>query len=389
MSDNDDQILYDQAADLYEQEKLPEARELLERILVRSPYEHPAIILLAAVLFKMKEFLFAEELAIIGLSMCPDDALAQDVMKLVAQERAENRNAVYYNHYMINRARFMHYPQSVSIETTGRCNAACSFCPHPDLDRNKGSMSDVMFEKIITDLEAIPKDHKFTISPGGINEPFMDKKFFTRLRMINERLPQAGLIFFTNLNVMHRDFAEEIIKIQNIEYFNVSFNAANPEEYESVMKIKFDRTVKNLKSLMTLNRQSKFMKLPVILSRVGDLTDADDRYGPEVQALFSDFTEHEDYTFKVKRRTNWINKLDISTHDVPTYQPCTAWFDLFIHSNGQIPHCCMDSDATYAIGHVMEKSVLEIYNGANFKYLRETIPWRGAAGSPCNKCALV
>lgn len=290
---------------------------------------------------------------------------------------------------MLSRSRFMHYPNSVSIETTGRCNAACTFCPHPDLDRNKSSMSDEMFEKIIADLEEIPKDHQFTITPGVVNEPFMDKKFFPRLRMINERIPQAELTLFSNLNVMHRDFAEQITSIRNISYINVFFNAANAQEYEAVMKINFDRTVRNLKMLMSLNQKTRFTKMPIILSRVGDLTESDDRYGDEVRALFSEFSEGEDYQFKVKARTNWLDKLDIPSSDVPTFYPCTAWFDLYIHNDGKVPHCCMDSDAAYAIGDITKNSVLEIYNGPHFKYLRESMPSRGVAGSPCNKCALL
>ena len=383
------QDFYDRSVAFYQQGHFVPARELLEHILTVSPQEVTAMSLLSAVLFKLNDLPVAQELANFVLLINAQDQLAREVVQAVDAKRAEIRQTEYYQQYMLKRSRFMHYPSAVSIETTGRCNAACNFCPHPGLERNKSAMSDEMFEKIISDLEQIPIERPLVITPGVVNEPFMDKKFFTRLRMINERLPQARLTMFSNMNVMPKDFAAQIITIRNIDYINVSFNAANAAEYEAVMKINFDRTVKNLKTLMTLNRQHQIFKIPVILSRVSDLTEADHRYASEVRAVFSEFQEGVDYLFKVKNRTNWLNKLDIPSTEVPVLHPCSAWYELYIHSDGQVPHCCMDSDASFSIGHIMKNSVLEIYNGPQFKHLREKSASRGEAGFPCNQCSLV
>lgn len=383
------QDFYDRAVRFYQQGDFLPARELVEQILSVSPDEIPALSLHSAVLFRLNELHVAQEVANFVLMINPEDQLARQVVQAVDAMKHDLRRNEYYQQYMLKRSRFMNYPSAVSIETTGRCNAACNFCPHPGLERNKGVMSDEMFEKIISDLEQIPKDHPLVITPGVVNEPFMDKKFFPRLQMINERLPQARLTLFSNMNVMPKDFETQIISIRNIDYINVSFNAANANEYEAVMKIKFDRTVKNLKTLMSLNRQHKIFKIPVILSRVSDLTEADHRYASEVRAIFSEFKEGEDYLFKVKNRTNWLNKLDIPSTEVPVLQPCSAWYELYIHSDGHVPHCCMDSDASFSIGHIMKNSVLEIYNGPQFKHLREKSVSRGEAGFPCNQCSLV
>ena len=43
------------------------------------------------------------------------------------------------------------YPWLVSVETTNHCSANCVFCPNSALARDKGSMSQELFEKIIED----------------------------------------------------------------------------------------------------------------------------------------------------------------------------------------------------------------------------------------------
>ncbi len=383
------QALYEKAVAQYRAGEWLGARRLVESILAVYPREYVALSLLAAVYFKCNDLDLAEEIARIVLAMDPEDHLCLEVLENVARIKQETRESFYFSHYMLSRFKYLEYPHSVSIETTGQCNAACTFCPHPGLERNSSSMSDALFEKIMTDLEAIPRDHEFTITPGAVNEPFMDKKLFPRLRMINHRLPQAKLHFFTNLNVMHRDFAEQIGTIRNIELINVSFNAANAQEYESVMKIDFQRTVKNLKFIMELNRQIKFMQAPLVLSRVSDGTDADQDYEPQVRALFADFEVGQDYVFKVKNRTNWLNKLNLASSDIPFTQPCFAWFSLVIYNNGLVPHCCMDSDGAFALGDVTKNSVLDIYNTPDFKQLRASTVARSGAGTPCNQCSLL
>lgn len=386
---NELQLLFDEAGKLFKQSAFAASKEKLEAILVKAPSEPEVLGLLALCYTRMGDFALGEETAARGLLFNAQNTLCRDVLNLISTERDQNRRSPYFQDFMASRHRYQKYPRSVSIETTGRCNAACSFCPHPSLSRNREIMSDGLFEKIIRDLEDIPKDHPFVLVPGGVNEPFMDKKLIDRLEIINARLPQAVIRIFTNMNVMHRDFSSRIGTIQNIELINVSFNAANQQEYERVMQIDFEKTVDNLRTLMALNRSKRITKVPIVLSRVADHTLADQEYLPQVKNLFPEFKEGIDYLVKVKNRTNWINHVDLDASPVPKALPCGAWFDINIYCNGTVPHCCQDSDGTYSIGDASISHVLEVYNGQEFRYLRDHIVSRQAAGYPCNQCSLL
>jgi hypothetical protein len=288
---------------------------------------------------------------------------------------------------MYNKEKYIDFPRFVAIETVGRCNASCNFCPHESLDRKHTEMDDDLFEKIINDLQEIPPHVPIRIIPNLVNEPFMDRKIFSRLAMINERLPWATFAIFTNLNVVSSSFISDLSRIKNINSFNISFNAANEREYEYTMRIDFQRTVENVRNLMRANQEKPFLNNPITLSRVASLSDADGYYIDECKTVFSDYSFGIDFSARIKNRTNWLGNLTNEQSVIPKEMPCNAWFDLNIFCTGEVPHCCMDANGQYSIGDVRKSSVLEIYNDMKFKFMRERLAAREET-HPCNTCSL-
>lgn len=61
-------------------------------------------------------------------------------------------------------------------------------------------MPDALVEKLISDLGAIPVSHPFEINLSRVNEPFLDHRIFDIPARINERLPNASLVFLFKWN---------------------------------------------------------------------------------------------------------------------------------------------------------------------------------------------
>ena len=80
----------------------------------------------------------------------------------------------------------MKYPAHVHMETMALCNASCSFCPYPSLERKGATMPTALIEKIIDDLTSIPRSVPFQLSPFKVNEPFLDRRLFYVLDLCNE-----------------------------------------------------------------------------------------------------------------------------------------------------------------------------------------------------------
>ena len=323
-----------------------------------------------------------------AIEVDPDNAVARQHLDTIARDREAAKDSPYFKEYMSLRPIYMDYPRRISIETVGRCNATCHFCPLGELDRRFTGMPDELFDKVIADLKEIPLEVPITIMPNLVNEPFMDRQMLDRLETINRELPQADLHIFTNFNVLPSDFFERIPQIANLNTINVSFNAANRQEYERVMGIDFDRTIDNLSRFMALNRERKVLSGPFILSRVADLTERDADFEPQCREVFRDFVLGEDYRTHVKNRTDWLGSVATEQSQIPYTLPCGAWFDINVFCTGLVPHCCMDAKGEYAIGDVTKSSVLEIYNSPRFRTYRETLTSRETA-HPCSRCALL
>ena len=294
----------------------------------------------------------------------------------------------YARNYRAERMVHMDYPRNIAIETVGRCNATCSFCPHNQLDRRFTAMSESLFEKILDDLSAIQPEVPTRIFPNIVNEPFMDKSLFERLRRINEVLPKTALLLFTNFNVLPKDFPDKLRGIANLEEINVSFNAATQEEYEAVMGIDFDRTVGHLKRLMAENREARFLAQPIVLSRVSDGTSRDQSFAEDCRALFGGYEDGADYVSHVKARTNWLGAMHDSQSPIPHALPCSAWLDINVTCTGIVPLCCMDANLEHSIGDANTTNLLEIYNSPAFRGLRESETAREAL-DPCGSCSLL
>lgn len=362
------------------------AIEILETILTLAPNESQVLHLYGVCLATQGHTLIGEEYIRASLVLNPSIAGSKESLATIQSRRDQARETPYFKQYLLERIRYRKYPRNVAIETVGRCNASCNFCPSPQIERRTQTMSDQLFQKIIGDLRKIPVQHPLNIFPNLVNEPFMDKKFFDRLNVINSELPHATLHLFSNFNVMPRDFFARIQTIRNVRAINVSFNAATRDEYEAVMGIDFERTVNNLKRFMAFQQNQSSIP-PVILSRVSDGTSTDAAFDSACRDLFAEFTHGVHYITTIKARTDWLGHVSTTPSPVPSI-PCGAWFDINIFCTGVVPHCCMDGHGDHSIGDVNKSSVLEIYNDPVFSHLRELSTSREYV-YPCSVCPLM
>lgn len=270
---------------------------------------------------------------------------------------------------------FLDYPAAVHLETWTKCNAACDFCPYVTLERLGNKMPDALIEKILTDLEDIPKDHRFLFSPFKVNEPFLDKRMLPMLEDINKRLPNAILTLFTNGAPLTREKIKRIADLSNVRHLWISLNEHRPKQYEAVMKIPLARTVKKLDLLHSMSFPHK-----VVVSRVCDNTLVDQEFVMRVETRWPKFN-----AFLIKRDA-WITSIkhDAISTEVPVTK-CNRWWEIEITSTGRTALCCMDGHADYSIGDVSKRHVLEVYNSPGYKRMRAGSKTRQAY-SPCNMC---
>ena len=279
----------------------------------------------------------------------------------------------------LREAGYLNYPALVHIETQAVCNAACTFCPYPSMERKGVRMSDELIDKILRDLADIPREVPFQLAPYKVSEPFVEKRLFDILRTANERLPNARISLISNGAALTEKKIAELRTIRNIAYLNVSLNFSDPDEYHSVMKIPFKRTVKRLDMLHEA-KSSGELEIVVRLTRVSGNQAADRAYLEFTAKRYPAFAS------MIVPRNDWIGDIPGAVLDSVPDAPCHRWFDLSITATGKVAMCCMDGDAKYPKGDIRTQHALEIYNLPHLLAMRTQLISRRQAGAPCDRC---
>jgi len=289
-------------------------------------------------------------------------------------------DTIYHvNHVLRKKTKYVDYPLHVAFETYAQCNAKCSFCVYPDMERIGTMMPMELIDKIISDLERIPKDLPFQLSPFAVNEPFLDKRIFTILEKITDRLPNAHITLTSNGTTLNKTNISKLSKFK-LDYLWLSVVDHRKDVYEEKMKLNYDLMMRNLGFIHEAKLSEK-LNTRVVVSRLKDNTKADDEF---VEFIKQNFPLFEVTLWPY---ANWLSKTDNAVFEEVANIPCDHWFDFRISATGLVQHCCMDGHVDYPWGDVSKQSVLEIYNQEKYRQLRVNTFSRKEV-SPCNGCTL-
>lgn len=264
---------------------------------------------------------------------------------------------------------FLDYPIEVSIETLALCNARCTFCPYPTLERKGERMPDELLDRLVG--EVISWQRGLYFSPFKVNEPLLDKRTIPICERINREAPDVVLRIFTNGSALTPEKVEQIARLQKVAHLWVSLNSHIPEEYERVMGLKFEQTAKRLDYLHTQD-----FPHTVVLSTVG-YPNEDFRY-----YCWERWPKFESVAIK---RDSWLGYVDAQKKEIPD-TPCSRWFELSVMANGNVALCCMDSEGAYSIGDVTNGTLLDVYNSPGWRVRREQLLSRRGI-HPCSTCS--
>lgn len=250
---------------------------------------------------------------------------------------------------------FMEQPNEVSLETFAFCNAACTFCPYPVLERKGDKMPTELIDKVIAEMATFRKP--FFFSPFKVNEPLLDK----RLQGICERVIKLtkGIIrIFTNGAPLTQKHIDWIADLKRVEHLWISLNSHIPEKYEELMALPFEKTAMRLDNLHEQEFPHK-----VVLSTVGHPNE------PFRQYCYDRWPRFESVAIQ---RSEWLGYTDSQVGTVPE-TPCSRWFELSIMSSGVVSLCCMDGEGQFPIGDINTQTLLEVYNNPDWKQRRQEL----------------
>jgi len=258
----------------------------------------------------------------------------------------------------------------LKIETMIGCNAHCSFCPLGAgiLKRERGRMDSEFFFKIVDQARFLG----YEIELGGMIEPLMEPRCFKFLDYIKST--GGRQIIFTNANLMTEKVAEKLCQYQYLpDKFTISFHGGNKEIYEKMMGLNFERTVLNVKYLLSLNpRPDILISMKTVEENKNSVDDFRRLWkGYEVRLKISPAINLGGLLYKGAG----ISKCVLLPLIINVY-----W-------DGRMSLCCVDAEGTVIIGDLKKQSLKEVLGG---KILKEYLDFNEKSKLnqlyPCNIC---
>lgn len=274
---------------------------------------------------------------------------------------------------------YLDWPHEISIETFAKCNAACTFCPYPTLDRVGSRLSDKVLDRIVEELKSHPLP--FMLSPFKVNEPLLDKRLLPFCRKVNAELPKARLRIFTNGSALTRKHIEEIADLKRVAHLWISLNDHRPGVYAKLMSLDFERTAVNLDRLHDAKHAGLFPH-DIVVSKVrqqAGVAPVDQEFWAYVSERWPLFQVH------FIKPDGWLGDIPLGSEEIPD-TGCGRWFELSITATGVVSLCCMDGRAQFPLGDVNTETLFEIYNKPAWRERRELSMSRRQV-RPCSTCS--
>lgn len=257
---------------------------------------------------------------------------------------------------------------NIIIETTNFCNAKCIMCPHITMKRPQKIMDDTTFNQIISKLK------KEKINPNafilnGFGEPLIDTQLINRIKIIKTEFPSSIVKFYSNLNLANSKIIKDLV-ISGLDEINISLNGYNRQNYQEVMKIDYQKTIKNLKELIKIKKENNShlkIRISMTLVKVNEnsATKFIKKWSPLVDSV--SVNKVHDYNNSVK---DINNKFKINFQK--TAFPCRyIWDTITIDVNGKVVLCCLDYESQYNFGNINSQSILKSFYSSKFELIRK------------------
>lgn len=243
----------------------------------------------------------------------------------------------------------------VEIETVNRCNNTCVFCPvnKNDDPREFAGMEDDLFDKIINELSEL--DYSGELALYSNNEPLLDEKLAERIKISRNKCPKAFIYIITNGTLL--DF-DKILAILEAGISKIVIN-----HYDDTLK-----PDENLMSLVKRLENSGYRhycnKITIILRRTKDILDNRAGIAPNKGA----------------------DKYDLYKYcqNIACQYP---FMEIIIRPDGKVSMCCKDALGRNTLGDVSKQTLMEVWNGEEFRSVRSTLINEGRKGvDVCRYC---
>lgn len=257
-------------------------------------------------------------------------------------------------------------PPFVHIETTNWCNARCTMCSYPQMQRPKGYMSEELFQKLLADCR------EFGVREANLQflgEPLLDRRICERVRQARHAGLRVELV--TNASLLTRDRGEELIRA-GLDHLRISFDGFSPQTFERIrLNLQFDKVRDNVLDFLETRRRLRAVhpRLTLIFVRLAEnQNEAEDFY-----RFWKDKVEH----VLISHARDWAGEMNLvqlgTTYSTNLPKPpCNhLWEEMVVLWDGRVTVCCDAYEGQLVVGDANRQTLRAIWQGRDYQRLRD------------------
>ena len=243
------------------------------------------------------------------------------------------------------------FPNVLHIELTSMCNLRCEMCPHIRMKREKKHMDLDLFKKLV---DSLPPKKVDVIALYFFGEPLLYPHLVEAIHYLKTKRPEIYTFIRTNAQLLKEDLARNLLN-SGLDSLQFSIEGANKQTYEKIMTgASYDEMLTNLETYLNLKKQTNSRQFTTILTlRMPETENEIPQLIKKWKHLVNSISimdAHDDY----KVEGSLSNTASDPAKPIRT-RPCPdPFYHAMIYSNGEVGVCCIDCEATLALGNLSD-----------------------------------
>ena len=281
------------------------------------------------------------------------------------------------------------FPREITLDINNRCNHKCYFCANPKIKQYNA----LDFKLAIKLMKEAKENGSTDLALQATGEPFMDKRLPDFIKE-GKKLKYEYIYINTNGALANPKRAQPVIDA-GCDSIKFSINAHNKESFKKVHGYDdFEKVIENLKWIFKYRNENN-IKMGIYVSTVKN--SKTDFVAEEIEKVITancdkfEFREISNQggsmmELNEKEKIQAGNILGSLKKDDVLFRCVYPFNRIVINPHGFVVACTADFHKQLEIGDTTKKTLLEIWNGEEYKYLRSKHLKNELEGIYCNKC---
>ena len=264
------------------------------------------------------------------------------------------------------------FPIHLDIEATNACNLRCTMCPRTEMVKSDSfwKTQHFDFDRYKQLIDEGVKEGLCSVKFNYLGEPLLNPKLIDMITYAK----QTGVIdvmFNTNATLLDEKMSRRLIA-SDLDKLFFSFDSPYREKFNQIRKgADYESVLYNIKQFMEIRRNlgsnKPFTRVSMVLMKDNQNENQafQKLFEPIVDAVaFVDYLDHGNQNNPERM---------IVLHGSRKKRFCCPqlWQRMFIHPDGVVTVCCIDSERNLKVGNIFEQSAKEIWLSEAYNNLRE------------------